>query len=237
MERLPPAPHDRSLAATAGAVAARHAEISARAEAFAAQTGLACPPGCGACCLSPTVESSVVDLLPAAIALFERGDAAAVHACLRAAAGSEQREAWTRCVLYRPEPGFPEAEGRGRCGLYSARPSICRTFGYAARRAKRGTLELATCKVLRAADPESAARAQTALDAGIDAPRIDRDSMEIARSGGADSAPVPINAALLQALERVGLERALRPAAASDDGDPSDRPQRPQTPRRPRRAA
>jgi Fe-S-cluster containining protein len=219
-------------------VSARHLEASVRAASLAAASGLACPPGCGRCCLSPGVESSVADCLPAARALFDRGDAHALHA--RLAGGAD-----ARCVLY--APAAPDDETRGRCGLYEHRPSICRAFGFAARRARAGGLELATCKELRRESPAAVARAAEAVAAGLDAPRIDVDPTDVALLAGADARPLPINQALRLAIERVGMERALRASTAAPDHAPAATPlalvetptdgDEPRTPRRPSRAA
>jgi len=205
-------------------IEARHADLSARAEALSLVSGLACPSGCGRCCISPNVESSVADLLPAAHALFARGDAAAVHALAAASPG------WTRCVLYQPDAARPDVDGR--CGLYEHRPSICRVFGFAARRAKASEgLELATCKDLRRFTPETVARAEAVIAAGFDAPRVDRAPAEIGAELGGGAAPLPINEALRRAIERLGIERALL-AGGRRGGDEDDEPDRPLPPLR-----
>ena len=188
-----------SLGGLAREVARRHAEQDAGIERLTQATGLGCPPGCGACCLSPEVETSVADLLPLACALFERGAAEAAQDRARGA-----RDAGP-CVLYAPSADDPR---QGRCTVYAERPSICRLFGFASRRARGGGLEHAACRELRAAHPEASARAAAAVAEGLAAPRIDAEPGAIALLLG-EARPLPINHALRLALERVGLLRAL----------------------------
>ena len=206
----PRLPQDLSLAGQARAVARLHASLDAGTARLTRATGLGCPEGCGACCLSPEVETSVADLLPLALALAERGEAGAALTAARAAGDAGP------CVLYAPEPGDAR---RGRCTVYAERPSICRLFGFASRRAKGGGLELAACRELRAAAPAATARAEAAIAGGLDVPRIDVDASTIALVTG-DARPLPINHALRLALERTGLARDLSDRARAAEGSP-----------------
>jgi Fe-S-cluster containining protein len=207
-----PEPPRGSLAELAREVARRHAEQDAGIERLVRATGLACPEGCGACCLSPEVETSVADVLPLAFALFARGAAEEALARARAA-----RDAGP-CVLYAASPGDPR---RGRCTVYAERPSICRLFGFASRRARGGGQEHAACRELRAAHPEASARAAAAVSGGLEAPRIDAEPGAIALLAG-DARPLPINHALRLALERVGLQRSLAGAGTVPEQSSTD---------------
>ena len=121
-------------------------------------------------------------------------------------------------MLYQPDAARPDVDGR--CGLYEHRPSICRVFGFAARRAKASEgLDLATCKDLRRFTPETVARAEAVIAAGFDAPRVDRAPAELGPDLGG------------RAIERLGIERALL-AGGRRGGDEDDQPDRPLPPLR-----
>lgn len=170
--------------------------------AFAQASGLACPPGCGACCLSPEVESSVDELGPMAAHLCETGRAEAVLEAL-AHAGSP-----ASCVLYQPEPGNP---GRGRCGAYAHRPPLCRLFGFAAVRDKTGRPRLALCRVHRESAPETAERAARGVEEETcPAPFFVEHTAPGPRQ--------PINHALREALEKELLRRALGSSGQNASG-------------------
>ena len=52
-------------------------DVNAQIASLQAATGLQCPPGCGQCCENPEVESSPLEMVPMALELIRRGDAAA----------------------------------------------------------------------------------------------------------------------------------------------------------------
>ena len=205
--------------------------MDAGTSAFAAATGLACPSGCGACCHSPEVESSVVDLLPAAFALFEGGRAESLLE--RLGESPDERV----CALYEPDAGDPL---RGRCSLYEQRPSLCRLFGFTARRDRLGQPEFLGCREHGSSTPEAYARAVTRVASGAPVQMLADEVAAVASEAGPSAAALPINQALRAALERVGLQLALSASevplaaltAADDDG-----PRHPNAPRAPRRAA
>lgn len=211
------------------------ADVATRA--FAARTGLACPPGCGACCLSPHVEASVAELRPLAAALVAQGRAEEVLA--RVAALEAAGEA--RCALYEPAPDDPR---RGRCGAYELRPLVCRLYGFSARRDRAGAPELVACRTMRAAAPDAVARAAAAV---AEAPLMGDHAHALAADApGEDGRRLPIDRALRRALEaallRARLERVEAFAALPDEPDdarPDDRRgprRRPGARRRPRAA-
>lgn len=205
---------------------AEHFERADRAtEELARRTGLACPPGCGACCLSPLVETIDAEVRPLAAALVDEGRAPFVLARLDALAAAGDR----RCALYEPEEKDPR---RGRCGAFALRPLVCRLFGFAARRDRLGRPELIACSVMRAADPATVERAREDVRAGAAVPLLGDHVRAIAAedpTGGARQ--VPINDALRSALERELLARRIA-ALAAEDPEPDRR-----RPRRRRRAA
>lgn len=174
--------------------------IDRETAAFAGLSGLACPAGCGACCLSPEVETTELEMRVMADHLWNCGAAEAVLERLEAA------DAPGSCVLYQPETGNAR---RGRCGHYAQRPTLCRLFAFAAVRDKAGGNRLAACRVHREADPAGVARAEEAVAAGRwTAPlfsRVAEALWDIDPELG--SVRRPINEALRRALHREGWRR------------------------------
>lgn len=167
-----------------------------------ALSGLRCPPGCGRCCLSTEVEATVLEMLPAALRLQREGRLETTLASLEAPPAS--------CHLYAEQARPP---GGGHCGLYAHRALVCRLFGFAAALDSEGRRELSTCRLIRAAQPELAARADGAVREGtILAPIMPNYSMELfGIDPSLGSRRLPINLALAQALEMVGLGSRGRP--------------------------
>lgn len=179
------------------------ARIDAQTEAFARASGLACPPGCGACCLSPEVEATELEMDVMAGHLAAAGLAGVVLERI-AEAGRE-----APCVLYQPQPGHPE---RGRCGHYAQRPTLCRLFAFAAVRGKSGKARLAACRVHRETQPgRSASAARAVEDGSIAVPlyaHAASELLDIDPERGA--ARLPINEALARSLQRTLFWRSLR---------------------------
>lgn len=223
-----------------GSVLAELERADAATRAFAERAGLACPPGCGACCLSPDVETTAAECLPLAEALAADGRADEVLAELarRRAAGDP------RCALYAADP---RDERLGRCTAYALRPLVCRLFGFSGRRDRTGATALVSCRTLRAADPAAQARAEELARAG-GAPLLADHAHAVAAALPGDGArQLPVNEALRAALERVLLARRLRDLEAEEaaplalvtdgDGDPDPGRGAPRPGRPPRRAA
>ena len=118
-------------------------EVEAATQAFAVKSGIKCREGCGECCLKPGIEAQVVELLPLARDLMNRGEAELWHE--RAVQDPDGR-----CVFYRPSG--PD-QTMGRCGQYALRPSLCRLFGFAAVNGKDGKPQLASCKWHKSLQP------------------------------------------------------------------------------------
>jgi Fe-S-cluster containining protein len=189
--------------------------LEAETAAFAGTSGLRCPDGCGACCESPNVYTSAVELEPLAEELVARGEAEA--ALDRAAAAGPGQ-----CVFY-----ASHGPGLGRCTVYALRPMICRLFGFAAVRDKQGQPELAGCRVHKAAQPEAMAHARALVAGGHPVPMMTDWQQQATELGtSATGALVPINQAIQQALERALFAAALAGAGAtsspaSDAGEPA----------------
>lgn len=170
--------------------------LDAAVAAFAGRTGLSCPQGCGHCCLSETVEATILECIPLAFALFRTAQAETVLQLL-AASGNDQR-----CVLYRPD--LTQAVLWG-CGQYGTRTVVCRLFGFAGNPGRDGLGRLALCRVMKAsAGPEQPA--VVAEDFLAPMPLfVDAGLRITALNPGLGTTRLPINAALLQALMKVGM--------------------------------
>lgn len=176
-------------------------EIDRQTAALKAMTELRCPPGCGTCCYSHTVEATVLEMLPVARELFCRRQALSLLE--RSGAADDEGP----CVFYQPERS---ARRDGCCGIYSLRPSVCRLFGYGAVKNKYGSAQLAVCTVMKKVIPRAAQDAACAVGRGLAAPTFTDFAHQVAGLepflGGR---ALPINHALRLALEREGLARQL----------------------------
>jgi uncharacterized protein len=154
---------------------------------------LTCLTGCGACCLSPTVEATPLEMLPLALHLWQIGKLDEYLDILKA---SEQKS----CVLYQPSLDNPE---KGRCQYYQYRPSVCRSFGAAAYRDKLGSKTLSLCKKIKADKQDNLPHALSLLE---NAPIIGTFASRIRFLDPQLSKEVlPINQALKVMLEKVSF--------------------------------
>lgn len=174
-------------------------EISEATNSFEREAGYSCRAGCGQCCLKPTVEAQVVEMLPMAQHLIDLGIADEIYD--RALQAEEDS-----CILYVETPGNP---GMGRCGHYQARPSLCRLFGFAAVNKKSGPPELSTCQWHKALHPEKVKAAQEKVNAGGSVPLFSDFTMQVHNLSPASSWGFrhPINRALRMALEKLMMSR------------------------------
>lgn len=221
-----PAPACSCSGDAAAAVAQVHAEIDLQTSRFAAQTGIACPSGCGQCCHSPQVEATVADMMPLASELVRQGMAAAVLDRL------VTRSDDPRCILFAVDA---HDASRGRCTMYQWRPSICRLFGFAGRRDADGNPQFSACRVHAETMPSVVAAARQAVAARrISLPILSDLAAQVrAVAPEGPSRPLSINEALRAALQTAALQDWMRSLQGEDDHD-GDSP----TPRiPPRRAA
>jgi uncharacterized protein len=174
-----------------------YAQIDRAAAEFQLKSALRCPAGCGACCPTADAEATVVEMLPLAHEILRRGQAAFWLERL-----AEPPSAG-KCILYAAQPA---AEAAGHCSFYTWRPALCRLFGFAAVRDRAGCRILATCRHIRQSDPRAAAAAAALAD---QAPCFVHYSARVyALEPVLGARPMPINKALGQAIERLGLRIA-----------------------------
>ena len=169
---------------------------------FASATGIACPPGCGRCCLWPEVSAAEVEMLPMAAEILRRGEAQAWLERLDAR-GDERR-----CPVYEPEPGDP---ARGRCGIYEARPLVCRLFcAFSGRRDKHGAPKLPVhCPVHVETLPARVDAARAAVAAGLPIPILHDEATALrALDPSVSSELLPIGP-LRRALAKLALAARL----------------------------
>lgn len=155
-------------------------ELDERIARFQSASGMRCATGCGACCQNKQVEATVLEALPLAAEICRRQE---MENVLTAIAQREDQED-TTCVMYRPDNHIkgPMIFGHGACTCYDFRPLICRLFGFAARRNKRGDLELCACKIISRESPLAVETARTVLAQGLDLPVYQDSFMRIGAS-------------------------------------------------------
>ena len=108
---------------------------------FQSWSTLHCNVGCGKCCFKADLEATVLEFLPLAHQLYERGEALA---WLEKMENSQQQY----CQILNPlQPGV------GLCSEYVFRGLICRLFGYSARTNKYAKRELVTCQIIKSEQP------------------------------------------------------------------------------------
>jgi uncharacterized protein len=174
------------------------ATIDRHTQAFQASTGLHCPSGCGKCCDNEKIEVTVLDCLPLAIDLFQKGEGEFWLTQFT----EPSRES---CLFYQRDP---VKAGNGQCLQYAGRPLLCRTFGFGTVRNKAGMPELAVCSVHRETQPETVLRSQQSIQAGYPTPNFADLAMQLeAIDPAIGRERYPINQAMRQALERVGFQR------------------------------
>jgi Fe-S-cluster containining protein len=176
-------------------------EIDRKILRFQEATGLKCPPGCGSCCVSQEVEATVLEVLPLACEVFSRQKEDLLYSKIE-----EQEKRGDRvCILYQPDLRTP---GNGRCTYYKARPLLCRLFGFAARRSKKGNFELCTCKLLKATFPRELQKEGEKVLSKFSLPVYQEISMRIAvLNPSMGFRRLPLNLAIKSAIEAVFWKR------------------------------
>jgi Fe-S-cluster containining protein len=170
------------------------AQIDQQVAAFQLAAGLRCANGCGSCCATADVHTTVLEMMPLAHDLLLRGEAPWWLDRIEA----QKKE--PICVFYDPAPS---SNASGHCSHYTLRPAICRLFGFAAVRRRDGSLELAACKQLKQAQPQDVMRAKALEN---QAPCFTHFGILLKTLDLAATDLMPINFALRQAILRLGLQ-------------------------------
>jgi uncharacterized protein len=178
-----------------------YSELDKKIEQFRISSGLKCPERCGRCCMSKNIEATVLEFLPLASHLWEIEEAEKWIAVIH------RLPEKISCVLFESDP---DKTGNGRCKFYPLRGLICRAFGYTASGDKYSVPRLIGCGVMRERAPEIFDMARRAVSEGLYAPLVTVFSyrlMSVDSSLG--SRFLPINQAILAAIERIGLIRSF----------------------------
>jgi len=115
-------------------------ELDQEIKSFVDASKLTCISGCGFCCSNPKVSASVLEFLPLAFDLYEKGKAEKALNLL------DQTNEDDACIIYK---SFSEDGHSGFCSDYQNRGIICRLFGSSARKNKDGIKEIITCKKIK----------------------------------------------------------------------------------------
>ena len=160
---------------------------------FQKQTGLSCLAECGRCCVNPDIETSVLEMIPFALKVYDEGK---IEEWLEMVQTDEQKI----CLLFAPRG----QNGLGSCSSYQQRPSICRMFGVAATFNKHHQKTLSICKYIREDQPDLTDA--TIKEIPHDAPmipvwfsQISAIDPDLARER------FPINLAMQKALEKIAF--------------------------------
>lgn len=174
----------------AKAVEAIFEKLEKEVATFQGWTGLHCATGCGKCCYKPDIESTVLELLPFAIHLYQ-------HKLAFAWIDKVKDTGSPLCVLL-----SPSRMGAGLCSEYKHRPLICRLFGYSARIDKYERRELMSCTVIKTEQQAQFAIASDQVLAGALVPMITQYYMQL-RAIDFEMAReyFPINEAIKRAIE------------------------------------
>jgi hypothetical protein len=141
------------------------------------------------------------------------------------------------CILYRSDY---TGAGLWGCSKYRHRAVVCRLFGFAGNRDRHGTPQLAMCRVMKAQPaPVPAVMPEDGDDAAM--PLFSNAGLRItALHPGLGTTRMPVNVALREALQKVGMVLDLSGPVPQDcQSDPEDPPDKPVFPLTPlsRRAA
>ena len=142
--------------------------------------------------MNPDIESTPLEMIPMALAIYDEGKLDEWIEKIKSARSSH-------CLAFVHDLD----EGKGKCGRYQERPSLCRMFGVAGYLNKNEEVVLSICRVIKDHFGEEAIPRNlqedstpvmakwTMLLASLD-PRLIQERL-------------PINEALLRALEKVAL--------------------------------
>ena len=176
---------------------------------FRKRTALSCQNGCGHCCLTPKVETTVLEMLPLAEHLIAAGQADLWHDRAR------EEDFAGPCVFY---DRHPDELNKGRCRFYDFRPGICRLYGFSGVTDKRGGTNLLTCKVIRQNNPVLVRTVQGRINRGMKIPLMKTLGAELYQMDPvAGNQRWPINKAIALAIETLGLQQKYRGYCGTKD--------------------
>jgi Fe-S-cluster containining protein len=170
-------------------------ELDAEIKLFMDTSQMGCISGCGFCCSNPKVSASILEFLPLAFDLYEKGKAEKALDIL------ETKTEEDFCIIYK---ATTTDASMGFCSDYQNRGMICRLFGSSARKNKEDKKEIITCKKIKEAKKEQYEAASLAVNEEMSVPL---SSDAYSRLYNIDfqltSDQMPINQAIQKALEAV----------------------------------
>ena len=167
-------------------------ELDAEIASFQSWSTLHCKPGCGKCCFKPDIEATILEFLPFADYLYQKGEALAWHEKL----GTQND---SLCLILNPQQS-----GSGLCSEYPHRGLICRLFGYSARTNKYNKAELVTCQIIKTEQAGEYERAVVEIDRGMKVPVMNQYYMKLHAIDSVLTRDFyPINIAIKKAIETV----------------------------------
>lgn len=128
--------------------------------AFQTQAKYSCISGCSKCCTSPTIETSILELLPYAFHLYKNNTAEIIYDRLLLNTSAI-------CDLYQP---LKTVTQKGGCSDYPHRALICRLFGFSFTRKKIGESTLLTCTTIKDEYPDLYESINTKAQEGLAVP-------------------------------------------------------------------
>jgi Fe-S-cluster containining protein len=186
----------KTIVQKVNAVKRVYAQLDKKIDALQKESGLHCPSGCGQCCKKPDIECTPVEFLPMALDWLDEG-------VLWEKYEEIKNQESSLCFVYRPSV----TSFGGLCNNYPNRGLICRLFGYSARMNKEGKKEMVTCKILK---EEQAPALEFIAAHPKTMPVMTNYSTKMASIDLQLNTRMPINQAIIQAIETVGAYYAYR---------------------------
>lgn len=169
-------------------------QLGEESKHYAAESGLGCVSGCGACCANPEVSASPLEFLPLAFDFFKKGLSETILTLL------DSEEETKSCIVFRAHG----LEGKnGYCTNYTNRGMICRLFAASARKNKYGAKDLIICKILKNEKSEKFAEASVRINSDLAIPLASRYYQLIEEIDSSLAQQYPINTAIRLAMETV----------------------------------
>lgn len=167
-------------------------EMSDTFSTYQKSTGWNCLNSCGRCCLNPEIEATLYEMIPMALSIYDEGK---LDEWIEKLTTTTQQY----CLAY----VHGEKEGEGKCGHYHDRPAVCRMFGVAGYRNKKNEVTLSICKFIK--ENNSITEAPTNLDVNKTPMMVEWSFKLASLDQRLIQEKLPINQALLKALEKVAL--------------------------------
>lgn len=170
-------------------------ELDIDIKAFLEASKLTCISGCGFCCSNPKVSASVLEFLPFAFDLYEKGKTEKALELLEGE--SENRY----CIIYKSSS--PD-NSIGFCSDYNNRGLICRLFSSSSRKNKEGKKEIITCKKIKEKKKILFEKASTDINESMPVPSSSDTYSKLYNIDlQLTSEQLPINKAIKKAIEAV----------------------------------